>query len=71
MAIVCKECKVGVAIAKFYPHDTNGWWSIPERNEKIDNFFEKHGHDYDASTWGGEQYYLGYEMDDNDWTYAE
>lgn len=78
MAIVCKDCNVGISIAKYYPlgstiggpdADDNAGWYFVGNEDRINNFYIRHKHDYDKSLWGGEQYFLGFEMDDNDWKY--
>ena len=76
MALVCKQCRLGVAIAKFYPQggfiagDKAGWGQYPLNAEKVDEFFIKHAHEYDQSAFGGNQYELCYEITDgNDWKY--
>lgn len=80
MAIVCKDCKVGIPIAKYYPlggfmggsdsKDNSGWYQQGDSREGLNRFFIKHKHNYDTSIMGGEQYFLGYESDDKDWKYA-
>ena len=79
MALVCKKCKIGLAIAKYYPmggfiggpvdKDNSGWYRQSEDSDRINEFFVKHKHDYDESMSGGSQYYLGYEDDGLDWKY--
>lgn len=77
MAIVCKDCNKGVSIAKYYPQkkgdplfdDGSGWGQYPLNKDKVNEFFARHQHDYDTSMWGGNQYELRYEIDDNTWTY--
>lgn len=77
MAIVCKDCNLGMSIAKYYPqrkevallHDGSGWGQYPLNVERMARFFTKHQHDYDESMWGGNQYDLRYEIDDNTWEY--
>lgn len=77
MAIVCKDCHVGIAIAKYYPQDPSiplfddgsGWGQYPLNKDRVGTFFAKHQHDYDTSMWGGNQYELRYEIDDDSWHY--
>lgn len=75
MAIVCKDCNVGVSIAKFYPQggfiagEGSGWGQYPLNVEIVDRFFVDHAHEYDKSSWGGHQYELRYETGDNSWTH--
>lgn len=77
MAIVCKDCNLGIAIAKFYPHggfiagDGSGWGQYPLNKEGVNDFFVKHAHAHDQSMWGGNQYDLRYEIDDDTWKYDE
>jgi hypothetical protein len=76
MAIVCKKCKKGIAIAKFYPQcgfiagEESGWGQYPLNENFVDDFFIRHAHDFDKSNFGGNQYYLGYETD-GDWEYEK
>ena len=72
MFIVCAECKEKIAIAKFYPQggfiagDKCGWWaSNPNLQESLNDFFEKHAHEFDKSNFGGCQYQVIYESRDN------
>lgn len=75
MAIVCKDCKLGISIAKFYPQggfiagEESGWGQYPLNEERMIKFFEKHAHEHDVSSFGGNQYELRYEIDDNSWQY--
>jgi len=75
MALVCKECNLGIAIAKFYPQGgsiagtDSGWGQYPLNSDYVNIFFIKHAHSYDASMWGGNQYELHYEIDENTWKY--
>lgn len=79
MALVCKQCKVGVALAKYYSlggfiggedsKDNAGWYRQSQDCDQINEFFVKHKHDFDKSIAGGSQYYLGYEDDGKDWKY--
>lgn len=71
MALVCKECNTGIAIAKFYPVDQKnpGWGQYPLNKDSVDYFFELHMHGYDMSLGGGNQYDLRYEVNDNTWEY--
>lgn len=77
MALVCKKCNKGIAIAKYYPKngfiagDKSGWGQYPLNTDSINIFFEQHSHDFDDSMWGGDQYELRYEMGENTWTYEE
>jgi len=66
MAIVCKKCNLGIAIAKRYL-GSNWYVSGSRGRDHLNAFFDKHedcfnGHDY------GDQYRLGYERED-DWEY--
>lgn len=77
MALVCKKCNLGIAIAKYYPQkkgvalfdDGAGWGQYPLNKIGVNIFFAKHQHDFDESMWGGNQYDLRYEIDDNTWQY--
>lgn len=79
MVLVCKKCKKGIAIAKYYPlggfiagadtKDNSGWYTNGDKHEYIDKFFIRHKHKYDTSNSGGSQYYLGYENDGKKWEY--
>lgn len=81
MALVCKDCKVGIAIAKYYPmgegsiggvdsEDNAGWYQQGTgMQDFINKFFIKHKHEHDFSMSGASQYYLGYEDDEKDWKY--
>ena len=72
MAIVCKECNVGISIAKYYPSPvigTAGWGQFPLNRDRVNYFFELHSHGLDVGMWGGNQYELRYEIDDNTWKY--
>ena len=77
MALVCKDCNVGVAIAKFYPSggffagDGAGWYAPNNRADHINEFFERHQHEHDKTSFGGNQYRLGYEIDDDSWSYSK
>jgi|GEM_PF-1878747 len=69
MAIVCKECQSGIAIAKFWHR---GGWTSPLLNEgRLNAFFAKHADCVGEEGYGGRHYYLGYEMDGSDWVYDE
>lgn len=74
MAIVCRKCKEGISIAKYYPQGAfiagveSGWGQYPLNTKSIDGFFAKHAHGFDRSFLGGHQYYLGYE-DKGKWKY--
>jgi len=76
MAIVCKDCNEGIAIAKFWPQggiisgNETGWGQYPLSVESMDKFFIKHAHDHDQTSIGEGQYDLRYE-DDNTWNYGE
>lgn len=77
MALVCKDCNKGISIAKYYPqvkgvallYDGSGWGQYPLNTDRVNAFFVKHQHDHDESMWGGNQYDLRYEIDDDTWTY--
>lgn len=73
MALVCKRCNLGIAIAKFYPGDEKnaGWYRQSTSNDQVNYFFELHNHKLDASSWGGNQYDLRYEIGDDTWQYDE
>lgn len=53
----CKDQGEAVLIAKFYP---GAWYvnDIKGLGKKVDEFFEKHRHEYDDSLLGGFQYEL-------------
>ena len=66
MVLVCKRCKVGVRIAKFYPMEIAeeaGWCSWNDNAKDMHEFFLRHAHDYDDSAEGGNQYEMRYESD--------
>ncbi len=75
MAIVCKDCNKGISIAKYYPQrkgvplldDGAGWGQYPLNSGRVNEFFCLHQHDHDNSMWGGNQYDLRYEIDDDTW----
>jgi len=75
MAIVCKDCNVGVAIAKFYPQggfiagDESGWGQYPLNIDAVDKFFINHAHEHDKTSFGENQYELRYEIGDERWEY--
>ena len=79
MVLVCKDCKRGIAIAKYYPQqkgtplldDGAGWGQYPLNKNRVNEFFALHQHDYDTSFGGGDQYDLRYELDDNTWKYED
>jgi hypothetical protein len=77
MAIVCKKCNLGTSIAKFYPQggyiagNSSGWGQFTRGNDRVEYFFVVHAHEFDQSMWGGNQYELRYEIDDNTWQYDE
>lgn len=72
MAIVCRQCKLGISIAKYYPRmgEESGWGQYPLNGDRVNAFFAKHAHCYDGSMYGGHQYYLGYE-DRGKWKYDD
>lgn len=73
MALVCKECMVGVGLAKYHPGDPHGFlWRIPafpERADQIEEFLRRHAHDKDHGQVSAKQFFLGYESDDLPWEY--
>jgi hypothetical protein len=74
MALVCKHCKVGIAIAKFYPvleGGAAGWSAYTGGDNYLNDFFDRHKHEYDYEMYGGQQHYLAYEDDEVDWQYEK
>lgn len=99
MVLVCRLCKKGISIAKYYPMITqeayeeykkqypkdfyfgiggvdgpeNSGWYVPSDNlyDRMNEFFIRHKHNCDFSTFGKSQYYLGYESDKKTWEYEK
>lgn len=73
MALVCKKCNSGISIAKFYPGDEHnaGWNQYSLNPNRVNYFFHIHNHKLDASMWGGNQYELRYEIDDDTWQHDQ
>ena len=82
MAIVCRTCMKGVALAKFYPldsyiggpntEDNAGWFTTSSNQEEaLNDFFVRHKHNHDTSFFGGNQYFLAYENDKLEWSYED
>lgn len=80
MAIVCKKCKVGMGLAKYYPlegfiggpdsEENSGWYVHRKDLQKdLEAFFIRHKHNYDRSTWSGHQYFIGYQDDGKNWKF--
>jgi hypothetical protein len=80
IAIVCKDCMKGMALAKYYPldgyiagpdtEDNAGWYTqSTNQEEHLNDFFVRHKHNHDNSNFGGSQYFLGYENDELEWKY--
>lgn len=65
MAIICKRCKLGIAIAKIYLGQD--WGRYPLNASRTNAFFEKHA-GCGEQGYGTHQYRLGYE-DEDDWVY--
>jgi len=65
MAIVCKKCRLGIAIAKRYYGGR--WRQYPLNKERVNKFFEKH-RGCGEQGYGARQYLLGYE-DNGNWEY--
>ena len=69
MYLKCKECGETISISKFYPKggfisgEGSGWWASKDNlQEQLNDFYEKHAHEFDYSSFGGEQYLLEYEI---------
>lgn len=65
-------CEKSISISKFYPSGgfiagpgQAGWWaSNPYLSDNLNKFYDEHMHNKDASSFGGYQYSLEYEVPD-------
>jgi len=76
MAIVCKNCNLGIAIAKFWHPSSaefdlhGGWIMLGLSEERGKAFLALHAHCEDEDGYIRPcHYYLGYETDGKGWVY--
>lgn len=66
IVLVCKICKVGITIAKYFP--SSGWYPSQVKQgieRKLERFLERHEHDLKGKVggmYGGYQFETRYEV---------